>query len=390
MAEGSGNSLTMQMLIFNIGLDIYSFFVLLMISQYLQKNRGDGQEQILFRQVIGYTALALIGDLGSWIVNGRAGVMMHFLGYAFNMVYMLAQLAAAVGAYRQLHYMCRNSLPGRDTERRWILAPCILIAVFTLSTPWTGLVFSLSPDNLYQRGILLPVFSLFTLAYVLAGSILALRQEKKEVLAERKQKYRILALYCLPPIAGSLIQTMIYGMSLVMPCSVFSLLLIFINEQHLKISADPLTGLNNRRRLDHYLEDLLPDASAAHPILLFIMDINDFKSINDLHGHLEGDHALRTFAAVLGDIAGHCDAFAARYGGDEFCLVMEASDRTPEQIKAQIEENLRAKQDTNCSYQLTASIGWTVCDHAESTPESALVRADQTLYEAKKQWHAAH
>ena len=88
MAEGSGNYLTMQMLIFNIGLDIYSFFVLLMISQYLQKNRGDGQEQILFRQVIRYTALALIGDLGSWIVNGRAGVMMHFLGYAFNMVYM--------------------------------------------------------------------------------------------------------------------------------------------------------------------------------------------------------------------------------------------------------------------------------------------------------------
>ena len=377
----------MQMLIFNIGLDIYSFFVLLMISQYLQKNRGDGQEQILFRQVIGYTALALIGDLGSWIVNGRAGVMMHFLGYAFNMVYMLAQLAAAVGAYRQLHYMCRNSLPGRDTERRWILAPCILIAVFTLSTPWTGLVFSLSPDNLYQRGILLPVFSLFTLAYVLAGSILALRQEKKEVLAERKQKYRILALYCLPPIAGSLIQTMIYGMSLVMPCSVFSLLLIFINEQHLKISADPLTGLNNRGSLDRYLYQQI--AQGGDGLALIMLDINSFKKINDQYGHAAGDHALEDLAAVMKSVFDGSDAFLARYGGDEFAAVVHTASLAPETAVQNLQKQIVEFYEKNHrSFAVSLAAGYALYDPAAGdTVQKLIERADAMMYQDKQKYH---
>jgi diguanylate cyclase (GGDEF)-like protein len=387
MAEGSGNYLTMQMLIFNIGLDIYSFFVLLMISQYLQKNRGDGQEQILFRQVIRYTALALIGDLGSWIVNGRAGVMMHFLGYAFNMVYMLAQLAAAVGACRQLHYMCRNSLPGRDTERWWILAPCILIAVFTLSTPWTGLVFSLSPDNLYQRGILLPVFSLFTLAYVLAGSILALRQEKKEVLAERKQKYRILALYCLPPIAGSLIQTMIYGMSLVMPCSVFSLLLIFINEQHLKISADPLTGLNNRGSLDRYLYQQI--AQGGDGLALIMLDINSFKKINDQYGHAAGDHALEDLAAVMKSVFDGSDAFLARYGGDEFAAVVHTASLAPETAVQNLQKQIVEFYEKNHrSFAVSLAAGYALYDPAAGdTVQKLIERADAMMYQDKQKYH---
>jgi len=387
MAEGSGNSLTMQMLIFNIGLDIYSFFVLLMISQYLQKNRGDGQEQILFRQVIRYTALALIGDLGSWIVNGRAGAMMRFLGYASNMVYMLAQLAAAVGAYRQLHYMCRNSLPGRDTERWWILTPCILIAVFTLSTPWTGLVFSLSPDNLYQRGILLPVFSLFTLAYVLAGSILALRQEKKEVLAERKQKYRILAMYCLPPIAGSLIQTMIYGMSLVMPCSVFSLLLIFINEQHLKISADPLTGLNNRGSLDRYLYQQI--AQGGDGLALIMMDINSFKKINDQYGHAAGDHALEDLAAVMKSVFDGSDAFLARYGGDEFAAVVHTASLAPETAVQNLQKQIGEFYENNHrSFAVSLAAGYALYDPAAGdTVQKLIERADAMMYQDKRKYH---
>jgi len=377
----------MQMLIFNIGLDIYSFFVLLMISQYLQKNRGDGQEQILFRQVIRYTALALIGDLGSWIVNGRAGVMMHFLGYAFNMVYMLAQLAAAVGAYRQLHYMCRNSLPGRDTERWWMLAPCILIAVFTLSTPWTSLVFSLSPDNLYQRGILLPVFSLLTLAYVLAGSILALRQEKKEVLAERKQKYRILAMYCLPPIAGSLIQTMIYGLSLVMPCSVFSLLLIFINEQHLKISADPLTGLNNRGSLDRYLYQQI--AQGGDGLALIMMDINSFKKINDQYGHAAGDHALEDLAAVMKSVFDGSDAFLARYGGDEFAAVLHTASLAPETAVQNLQKQIGEFYENNHrSFAVSLAAGYALYDPAAGdTVQKLIERADAMMYQDKQKYH---
>jgi diguanylate cyclase (GGDEF)-like protein len=283
--------------------------------------------------------------------------------------------------------MCRNSLPGRDTERWWILAPCILIAVFTLSTPWTGLVFSLSPDNLYQRGILLPVFSLFTLAYVLAGSILALRQEKKEVLAERKQKYRILALYCLPPIAGSLIQTMIYGMSLVMPCSVFSLLLIFINEQHLKISADPLTGLNNRGSLDRYLYQQI--AQGGDGLALIMMDINSFKKINDQYGHAAGDHALEDLAAVMKSVFDGSDAFLARYGGDEFAAVVHTASLAPETAVQNLQKQIVEFYEKNHrSFAVSLAAGYALYDPAAGdTVQKLIERADAMMYQDKQKYH---
>ena len=78
--------------------------------------------------------------------------------------------------------------------------------------------------------------------------------------------------------------------------SIFMMILIlFLMIQNMQVYNDALTGLNNRRRLNQYLEDRLSKASPARPLLLFIMDINSFKSINDVYGHLEGDHALRFF-----------------------------------------------------------------------------------------------
>lgn len=386
MIEPSGSILATQMQALNIGLDMYSFFVLLMIYQYLQNNRGSEQEQILFRQVIGYTALALIGDLGSWVVNGRAGMMMRLCGYAANLVYMLAQLAAAVCAYRQLRYMCRRSMPEKWVERWGILLPCILVTVVTLSTPWTGLVFSLDADNFYRRGILLPLFSLFTLAYVLAGSVLSVRQERVEVLAERKQKYRILALYCLPPIAGSLIQTIIYGISLVMPCSVLSLLLIFINEQHLKISADSLTGLNNRGSLDRYLYQQI--AEGGNGLALIIMDINDFKKINDQYGHAAGDHALEDLAAIMKSTFDGSDAFLARYGGDEFAAVVHTASLAPETAVQNLQKRIEKFYLNNRRpFNVTLAAGYALYDpSAGDTVQKLIERSDAMMYQDKQHY----
>jgi diguanylate cyclase (GGDEF)-like protein len=60
-------------------------------------------------------------------------------------------------------------------------------------------------------------------------------------------------------------------------------------------------------------------------MLLFMMDIDNFKSINDAYGHIEGDGALKAFSDAMKDVAIRYSAFIARYGGDEFCMVMDAS-----------------------------------------------------------------
>ena len=158
-----------------------------------------------------------------------------------------------------------------------------------------------------------------------------------------------------------------------------------------QIYNDALTGLNNRGRLTNYMEEALAKASPDHPLLLFVMDINNFKSINDHYGHLEGDNALRIFADVLREVASKYYAFIARYGGDEFCVVMYAANHDPEEIVEVIHQKLKNKRieikGVNDSYLVTVSIGYTICDKTDKEPNAAFERADSHLYENKRKWH---
>jgi diguanylate cyclase (GGDEF)-like protein len=90
---------------------------------------------------------------------------------------------------------------------------------------------------------------------------------------------------------------------------------------------DPLTGLGNRRAFDEALERVVAGARRAdRPLSLVIADIEGFKSVNDVHGHLEGDRCLRgVAAAIAASVRPSDDTF--RWGGDEFAVLLPSTDR---------------------------------------------------------------
>ena len=89
---------------------------------------------------------------------------------------------------------------------------------------------------------------------------------------------------------------------------------------------DALTGLGNRRAFDEALDRVVVGARRAdRPLTLVIADIDDFKSVNDTYGHLEGDRCLREVAAVIAKTVRPSDA-CFRWGGDEFAVIMPATD----------------------------------------------------------------
>ncbi|MDQ4041604.1 MAG: GGDEF domain-containing protein [Actinomycetota bacterium] len=113
---------------------------------------------------------------------------------------------------------------------------------------------------------------------------------------------------------------------------------------------DPLTGLGNRRAFDETLERVVSGArSIDRPLTLVIADIEDFKRVNDVHGHLAGDRCLREVAAAIArSVRPSDDVF--RWGGDEFAVLLPATDReralaVVDRIAAAVERDLALPGD---------------------------------------------
>ena len=144
-----------------------------------------------------------------------------------------------------------------------------------------------------------------------------------------------------------------------------------------EVRTDPLTGLDNRPALDHELSTQFSLLKRyGTPFSLAVADIDQFKNLNDERGHLHGDQMLRDLAKLLTDTARTVDILA-RYGGDEFVIVMPQTDPAGAGTLA---ERLRAKVEQELPF--TISVGVASANDAD-TPESLFHRADAELYRAK-------
>lgn len=154
--------------------------------------------------------------------------------------------------------------------------------------------------------------------------------------------------------------------------------------------TDPLTGLANRRAFDQIMSTATERANGEDQSLCVLMvDIDHFKKVNDTHGHLVGDQALRFVANVLVESV-RGDDVVSRYGGEEFAIIlvgtpMESAKLVAEKIRVRVADRPLMRVRTGISIgRITVSIGLTFYKKGE-TAESFVERADRALYAAKQQ-----
>jgi diguanylate cyclase (GGDEF)-like protein len=148
--------------------------------------------------------------------------------------------------------------------------------------------------------------------------------------------------------------------------------------------VDPVSGLFNRRYFHSRLDEELQRAQRHKtPVALLMIDIDDFKNINDRFGHLVGDAVIRGVSEILRHSVRKFDV-CARFGGEEFAIVMpgsaaESSTRVAERIRQRIEA---FRLDQSADLRVTASIGMSVSH--DLAARELIEQADQALYEAKR------
>src|SRR5581483_8572376 len=172
-------------------------------------------------------------------------------------------------------------------------------------------------------------------------------------------------------------------------------LIIDRTEWHRKAEAyqrmsltDPLTGLPNRRYLsDRLFEEVERSKRYDTPLSFMIIDVDHFKSYNDLYGHTNADLVLIQTAQLLRTLVRAID-MSARFAGDEFCIILpetepETAVRVAERLRAAVSETVYCAENGERMGRVTLSIGVSSFSPARQSPLAIIEAADRALYQAK-------
>ena len=328
----------------------------------------------LFRTLLVVCILILGTEAASWYCQGAWKIFWNTLcfslhtlpGYFFSL-YVDYQLGAS-----------ENNLQRLRLSR---LLPLLAEEGLVIANLFTPILFSIDAEGFYHRE------SLFTLDAALGYSYLAytfVRICRQRSLLDRSSLQALIIFHMLP-LAGGAAQIVFYGSGLAWPSVALALLICYIYIQNRQLGTDYLTSAGNRLHADRQLRNRLQNA-AKQPFSAMMADINNFKKINDLYGHLVGDEALVQTVNLLRQSLRHSD-FLARYGGDEFLILTDISSAEDlDHMVERIQQNFAQFNEQACKpYPLELSIGYDQFDpQSGQTLEQFLAQVDKKMYEKKQ------
>lgn len=257
----------------------------------------------------------------------------------------------------------------------FVSLPACINGVFSITSIWTGWIFRVSSDNRYSRG---PLFFIYIIVY-LTGLLLLACSNHKQSLRWHRTEHIFFNLLFLIIIAGTATQVFLPTLHSTWHCITITLVLYYLYQCELQFKYDIVTTLFNRNSFETDTESLVQVCRAS----IIMLDIDNFKCINDRFGHNVGDLALKNVATLIKSSfqeIGPC----YRIGGDEFCVIAKTASST--EIYRCIRLFLSSLNDARKTDSMIPSVSYGCCYCDVMHPlklTEAIECADRQMYDYK-------
>ncbi len=361
---------------------IISLLILAVVLFNNIKNGTDNRSrQRLFRCLVIFDMFFIIINAADIVLKQNADSMTirFYLETVFLFLCVLfCELWAAFCTYRS----------GRRIKTRGLIVISLpLLAVAVL------LVFNLNNQMVLthknERGPLFHTLTAVVLFYIVYSFIITWRGKKN---MDQREYYPYLVGPALIAALGIAKLVLWCEETVLWPLVAIGLLVLQLFALDEKMNLDHLTGLHNRKYLDTYIEELISvyrNAQGTHENRNFaalMLDLDNFKSINDTYGHVHGDKVLISASRLLKKSVRRGD-FVARYGGDEFMIVLDrCGPQTPERVIRRLKENVNQYNAENkLPYELSFSIGCKIFTNVKGlTAKDIFKTIDELMYVHKQ------
>ncbi|MBN2793979.1 MAG: GGDEF domain-containing protein [Clostridia bacterium] len=362
--------------------NIYVVTILFALTLYMhvsrKENRYYGSYQY-FRAVVFATLVLVCLETLSWVFEGLQAPGAIIFNYGFNtLMYYFSAIPITLWFiyFDEKYFQSKRVL---QIKRSLYIAVNLIMFLLTTINLVTPILFEIDTSNHYVRkGGLLLIGSLQIL-YLFLYILIAFFQRKKIP----QRVFHLIAMVSILPILSMFIQVLNMDFIILCPILVYITFLAFIVIERQEMIKDVLTGLSLRRHLEGRLIYLL---EKEKDFTLILIDLNDFKKVNDLYGHMIGDQVLIDFSEMIKKSIHHIDE-AFRYAGDEFVILFKGhspivTDSILSKLKIQM-KSYNENQDLEVNLSMSYGI-LTVEGHTHQTLREIIHKVDLMMYEDKK------
>lgn len=256
---------------------------------------------------------------------------------------------------------------------KWLYFMLALHALFELVSLFGGYVFWVDATNTYHRG---PLYIVYMLSYIVAAAYLSVESIRAGTTYQSVNTFSIIAILGVM-FVGVGIQVNNGTIRTTWPSVAMAVFLYFQFYTDMILRTDALTKLLNRHSYEEFLKH------PPLPCAVIVVDVNDFKQINDTYGHDFGDICLTTIGTLLKRAYGS-SGLCYRTGGDEFMVVLSKNIDKVDSLNATMKQ-LMVKERAKDERKPGVSIGYAVSGHDSDDIGELIKIADQRMYAKKRE-----